>query len=282
MSGWGDFMRRLVIFSFVLFGTFALALNNFYLQTGGSGVIARGYNSAFGSPSDLYGILNSAFSTSFTEVTRSTPAIVHERHLHVQLFEDSDDGMAGMLQYYMDIGPDSKLRSLSYTISGGLGVLTNYGIDLKVNMEVDTDTTYGVVVKGGISGKAFELMEYVAAFETTLWTSGSTANAVDLLAGIRFVPGPFVIGVELGTRFGMDVRYFGLSTQYTYNQMFSARGGASVNLDFLNNIDFLVGAGIDVKIGNMIITSGMGTNLSKTIDSLNYDLIWNVGLLGQW
>ena len=52
---------------------------------------------------------------------------------------------------------------LSYTISGGLGVLTNYGIDLKVNMEVDTDTTYGVVVKGGISGKAFELMEYVAA-----------------------------------------------------------------------------------------------------------------------
>ena len=275
-------MKRSLVFFFVLFGVISLALNSFNLQTGGNGVISAGFNSGYGSPSDLYGIVNSAFSTNFMEITRSASPLVNERHLYVQLFEDSDDNMAGALQYYMDIGPGSSLRSLSYTISGNLGALTTYGADLKVNMHVATATTYDFALKGGISGKAFKLLDYVAAFESTIWSSGSNKNIVDLLVGVRFVPDPFVIGLELGTRNGMEIRYFGLSTQYTYNKMFSVRGGVSMNIDLENNMDFIIGGGIDVMIGNMLITGGIGTNLNRKIPSIAFEKTWNVAIMGKW
>lgn len=276
-------MKWFSILVIVFLGSVALALNPFFLQTGGNGILATGYQSVYGSPSDLYGIMNSAFSTNFTEVTRSASPLVNERSLYVQLFEDSDDGMAGVLQYYMDIGQNSGTRSLSYGISGALGSLTMYGADLKVGLYTAAATpVYDVGLKGGISGKAFQLLDYVAAFESTLWTSGSNSNTIDVLAGIRFVPDPFMLGLELGTRYSMKVRYFGLSAQYTYNRMFTARGGVSMNLDFLNNIDYLVGAGIELKIGNMLVSAGVGANLTKKIELLNIERTWNVSVLGQW
>jgi hypothetical protein len=142
-------------------------------------------------------------------------------------------------------------------ISGELGPLTAYGVDLQINMSTATTTNYGVAIKGGITGKAYEILDYVVAFSSSIWNSGSSANSIDLLAGIRFVPDPFMIGLELGTREGLEIKYLGLSTQYTYNSLFSARAGVSMNADLLGNMDFLVGGGIEVRVGDMLITSGM-------------------------
>ncbi len=65
----------------------------------------------------------------------------------------------------------------------------------------------------------------------------------------------------------MEVKYLGLSTQYTYMNLFSARAGVSMNADLIHNIDFLVGGGIEVRVGDMIITAGIGTNLTNKIES---------------
>ncbi len=240
-------------------------MNPFQLQTGGNGILAVEYDSGFGSPSDLYGITNSAFSTHFVELTTVASPSSNQRALYLHLFEDSDDGMAGMLQYYMDTENASNVRSLSYTISGALGPFTAYGADFELNMTTATATTYGVSVRGGITGKAYELIEYI-----------------DLLAGIRFVPDPFMIGLELGTREGMAIKYLGLSTQYTYNNLFSARAGVSMNADLLSNIDFIVGGGMEVRVGDMLITAGIGTNLTNKIESFSFSRNWSVGLLGRW
>jgi len=275
-------MKKLLILVVVCFGVVTMALNPFFLQTGGNGILAKGYSSGFGSPSDLYGILMSAFSSNFIELTTNASPSSDERGLYIQLFEDSDDGMAGLLQYYMDIGKTSSVRSLSYMISGGLGPLTSYGADIKISMTTGATPTYGVAIKGGITGRAYELLDYVVAFDSILWNSGQSSNSVDLLAGIRFVPDPFMIGLELGTRNGMEVKYLGLSTQYTYNSLFSARAGVSMNADLIHNIDFIVGGGIEVKVGDMIITAGIGTNLTNKIESLSFRRTWSVGLLGQW
>lgn len=275
-------MKKLLILVVVSLGVVTAALNPFSLQTGGNGILAKGYSSGFGSPSDLYGVLNSAFSSSFVELTTTASPSSNERGLYVQLFEDSDDGMAGMLQYYMDIGKTSSIRSLSYMISGELGSLTAYGVDLQINMSTATTTNYGVAIKGGITGKAYEILDYVVAFSSSIWNSGSSANSIDLLAGIRFVPDPFMIGLELGTREGLEIKYFGLSTQYTYNSLFSARAGVSMNADLLGNMDFLVGGGIEVRVGDMLITSGIGTNLTNKIESISFERTWSVGLLGRW
>lgn len=275
-------MNKLLILVVVCFGVVTMALNPFLLQTGGNGILAKGYSSGFGSPSDLYGILKSAFSSNFIELTTNASPSLDERGLYIQLFEDSDDGMAGLLQYYMDIGKTSSVRSLSYMISGELGPLSSYGADFKIIMTTGATPTYGVAVKGGITGRAYELLDYVVAFDSLLWNSALSSNSIDLLAGIRFVPDPFMIGLELGTRNGMEVKYLGLSTQYTYNSLFSARAGVSMNADLIHNIDFIVGGGIEVKVGDMIITAGIGTNLTNKIESLSFRKTWSVGLLGQW
>ncbi len=189
-------MKKLLILVVVCFGVVTMALNPFLLQTGGNGILAKGYSSGFGSPSDLYGILKSAFSSNFIELTKSASPSSDERGLYVQLFEDSDDGMAGLLQYYMDIGETSSNRSLSYMISGELGPLTSFGADFKVNMTTGATPTYGVAVRGGITGRAYELLDYVVSFDSLLWNSGLSSNSIDLLAGIRFVPDPFLIGLS--------------------------------------------------------------------------------------
>ncbi|RLL91127.1 hypothetical protein BG32_15615, partial [Mesotoga sp. HF07.pep.5.2.highcov] len=159
---------------------------------------------------------------------------------------------------------------------------TAYGADFELNMTTATATTYGVSVRGGITGKAYELIEYIVSFSSDLWNSGSSVSSVDLLAGIRFVPNPFMIGLELGTREGMAIKYLGLSTQYTYNNLFSARAGVSMNADLLSNIDFIVGGGMEVRVGDMLITAGIGTNLTNKIESFSFSRNWSVGLLGRW
>ncbi|HOZ98660.1 hypothetical protein [Mesotoga prima] len=275
-------MKKLLILIVVFFCVVTVAMNPFQLQTGGNGILAVEYDSGFGSPSDLYGITNSAFSTHFVELTTVASPSSNQRALYLHLFEDSDDGMAGMLQYYMDTENASNVRSLSYTVSGALGPFTAYGADFELNMTTATATTYGVSVRGGITGKAYELIEYIVSFSSDLWNSGSSVSSVDLLAGIRFVPDPFMIGLELGTREGMAIKYLGLSTQYTYNNLFSARAGVSMNADLLSNIDFIVGGGMEVRVGDMLITAGIGTNLTNKIESFSFSRNWSVGLLGRW
>ncbi|MBN2219212.1 MAG: hypothetical protein JW697_02935 [Kosmotogaceae bacterium] len=275
-------MKKLLILIVVFFCVVTVAMNPFRLQTGGNGILAVEYNSGFGSPSDLHGITNSAFSTHFVELTTVASPSSNERALYLHLFEDSDDGMAGMLQYYMDIEKTSSIRSLGYMISGALGPLTAYGADFEVSMATATTTTYIVSIKGGITGKAYELLEYIVSFSSDLWNSSSSVSSVDLLAGIRFVPYPFMIGLELGTREGMAVKYLGLSTQYSYNDLFSARAGVSLNADLLGNIDFVVGGGMEVRVGDMLITAGIGANLTNRIESICFRRNWSVGLLGRW
>jgi hypothetical protein len=55
-----------------------------------------------------------------------------------------------------------------------------------------------------------------------------------------------------------------------------------MNADLLSNIDFIVGGGMEVRVGDMLITAGIGTNLTNKIESFSFSRNWSVGLLGRW
>ncbi|WP_063728440.1 hypothetical protein [Kosmotoga sp. DU53] len=262
----------------------------FLVQTGGNSILATGYWANYGSPSDLYGILNSAVSTQVLEYRRAGSETV-ERELHILFFDPSEGGMAGILEWVMDAGLVNDYRSISYTVSGSLSPTTNYGVKLKLDVEDITTPgldTYWLMASAGITGATGDFVQYVAAFNNALiWTSlsNSTAEKLDLFVGFRIVTLPFRLGIEFGTRAGMNVRYAGISLDLKLFDALALRGGVSYNVDLnWTNSDVVVGGGFQLTAGNMGLSLGAGANLNNTITDQNIDIefMWGATFFGRW
>ncbi|ACR80373.1 MULTISPECIES: hypothetical protein [Kosmotoga] len=262
----------------------------FLVQTGGNSILATGYWANYGSPSDLYGILNSAVSTQVLEYRRAGSETV-ERELHILFFDPSEGGMAGILEWVMDAGLVNDYRSISYTVSGPLSPTTNYGVKLKLDVEDITTPgldTYWLMASAGITGATGDFVQYVAAFNNALiWTSlsNSTAEKLDLFVGFRIVTLPFRLGIEFGTRAGMNVRYAGISLDLKLFDALALRGGVSYNVDLnWTNSDVVVGGGFQLTAGNMGLSLGVGANLNNTITDQNIDIefMWGATFFGRW
>lgn len=262
----------------------------FLVQTGGNSILATGYWANYGSPSDLYGILNSAVSTQVLEYRRAGSETV-ERELHILFFDPSEGGMAGILEWVMDAGLVNDYRSISYTVSGSLSPTTNYGVKLKLDVEDITTPgldTYWLMASAGITGATGDFVQYVAAFNNALiWTSlsNSTAEKLDLFVGFRIVTLPFRLGIEFGTRAGMNVRYAGISLDLKLFDALALRGGVSYNVDLnWTNSDVVVGGGFQLTAGNMGLSLGVGANLNNTITDQNIDIefMWGATFFGRW
>ncbi|AKI96546.1 hypothetical protein [Kosmotoga pacifica] len=266
------------------------AFDPFLVQTGGNQALARGYWAGYGSPSDLFGIMNHGFSPQVLEYRRSG-STTYERELHLALFDPSDGGMAGLLEYTFDIGLIGDYRALSYLVSSGLNPATNFGVKIKLEVENITSppvNTYWLSLSAGVTGITLPYLEYVAAFENALlWSSGSSAIAerLDILVGLRFVFDLLHIGIEVGTRSGMNVRYAGISTELQLLPGLLIRGGFSYNVDLnWQNFDRVVGGGLEFRAGNMKFSAGVGANLDNTITDNNIDIefMWGASFYGEW
>lgn len=284
-------MRKIhLIVLLALLSVTGLSFDPFLVQTGGNSVLATGYWANYGSPSDLYGILNPAVSMQMLEYRRAGSETV-ERELHILFFDPSEGGMAGILEWVMDSGLINDYRSISYTVSGPLSPSTSYGVKLKLDIEDITTPgldTYWLMASAGITGTTGEFVQYVAAFNNALiWTSFSdnTAEKLDLLVGLRIVTLPFRLGVEFGTRSGMNVRYAGISLDVKLLDSLALRGGMSYNVDLnWTNSDTVVGGGVQLTAGNMGLSLGVGANLANTITDQNIDIkfMWGTTFFGRW
>ncbi|OAA29729.1 hypothetical protein AT15_01425 [Kosmotoga arenicorallina S304] len=284
-------MKRTALLLVLLATTSILfAFDPFLVQTGGNQALARGYWASYGSPSDLYGILFHGFSPQVLEYRRSGET-TYERELHLALYDPSDGGMAGILEYVFDVGLVGNYRALSYLVSSGLNPATNFGT--KIQFEVENITspptnTYWLSISAGITGITLPYLEYIAAFKNAvLWSSSSTAFAerLDVLVGLRLVFDLFHMGFEVGTRNGMNVRYAGVSAELQLFPGFMLRGGFSYNADLnWEYFDRVVGGGIEFKAGKMKFSAGFGANLDNTIRDNNIDIpfMWGATFCGEW
>jgi len=282
-------MKSLLLLIALLLCVSFFAFDPFLVQTGGNLLLATDYKANYGNPADLFGIRNSAFGVQMLEYSRAgDPA--YDRKLHLTLFDSSEGGIAGILEYSMDVRSEGNLREISYTISAPLGPLTTFGVKLGLAMDDfsdPSDNTYYLLVDGGISGIALYFLDYVVGVRNGLvWTNGDSAfyEKLDLLIGLRLVFDDFRAGFELGTRDGMDVRYGGFSSEITLWRALTLRGGVSVNLDWAWNTDFVIGCGLEYAIGNVRLGAGMGTNLNNTITdhNINIQQMWGFSIQGEW
>ncbi len=282
-------MRNLLLCIIVLVGVSFFAFDPFLVQTGGNSLLASGYKANSGSPSDLFGIENNAFGVQMLEYSRAgDPA--YDRKLYLSLFDSSEGGMAGILEYAMDVRTEGNLRTISYAISAPLGPITTFGVRLGLAMDDFSnlpDDTYYLLIDGGISGIALYFLDYVVAVRNGLiWTGGDSAfyEKLDLLLGLRLVFEDFRAGFELGTRGGMNVRYGGFSSEITLWKSLTLRGGISVNVDWAWNTDYVIGCGLEYSIGNMRLSAGMGTNLNNSITGYGIDIkqMWGLSIQGEW
>jgi len=282
--------RAAVLITLLAIASVLFAFDPFLVQTGGNQALARGYWAGYGSPSDLYGIMYHGFSPQAFEYRRSG-ATTYDRDLHLALYDPSDGGMAGILEYTFNIGATNNYRALSYLVSSGLNSSTNFGVKLefeKENITSSSTDTYWLSLSAGVTGITLPYLEYIAAFENALlWSNDSTATAdrLDMLVGFRLVFDLLHIGFEVGTRNGMNVRYAGISTELQLFPGFLVRGGFSYNADLnWENFDRVIGGGLEFKAGNMKFSAGIGANLDNTIRDSNIDIpfMWGASFCGEW
>ncbi|MFW6119649.1 MAG: hypothetical protein ACOC80_01920 [Petrotogales bacterium] len=285
-------MKKIIATSIVIMIFLTLyGLDPFQTQTGGNCILATDYWATYGSPSDLYGIEYNGLSVQLYQGISDYATSTNPRNLHFYLYDSSSSGMAGILEYSMDIGSIRDHRIFSYTVSTDLSNLTKMGGKISVKKENETnypEDTYWLTFNGGITGKGLSYLDYVIFVDNgLLWKSGSssTKDFLDLMLGTRFMFDKFRFGLEIGTRNGMDVLYGGLSSEVDLMSSLQARAGVSVNTEPTWEVfDWIIGGGFDLKAGNMIFSVGAGANFSNNISEgkLNMKLMLSGMFTGLW
>lgn len=281
-------MKRFLIVCLVLFSSIIFAFNPFLAQTGGNAVLATGYWSIYGAPSDLFGILQPGASGQFVEITRpGTDSILRE--FHIAVYENTSEKMSGAIEITADVVDEGNSSSFGYLASGSVGPLNTFGfkIELAVDDITSPATSISLRACGGISGKGLADLEYTAFFNNaTIWSAnqGSDREVVDFGLGLRYTLQNARIGIEVGTRSGMAIRYGGLSGDIKLMDYLTVRAGMSVNSDMDNNVDYVLGGGIEINVGGMLISGGYSKNLNDLLDNenVNVDSMWSVSLCGTW
>ncbi|MFO7881716.1 MAG: hypothetical protein R6U52_04165 [Kosmotogaceae bacterium] len=285
-------MKKVIATSIVIMLVLSVyGLDPFQTQTGGNCILATDYWSTYGSPSDLYGIEYNGLSVQVYQGISEYATTTDQRNLHFYLYDSSSSGMAGILEYSMDIGSIRDHRIFSYTVSTELSGLTKMGGKVSIEKENETsypDDTYLLTFNGGITGKGLPYLDYVIFVDNgLLWKSGSssTRNFIDIMLGTRFAFDKFKFGLEFGSRDGMNVLYGGLSSEVDLFSSLQVRAGVSVNTETTWDVfDWLIGGGFDLKAGNMIFSIGAGANLSNNIAAgkLHMKLMLSGMFTGLW
>lgn len=281
-------MKRFLIVLLVLLSTMLLAYDPFLAQTGGNAVLATGYWSIYGAPSDLFGIEHPGASAQFVEVTKPGTNSM-ERNFHIAIFENTSDKIAGALEFTADVMNEGNSSSLGYLASGSVGTANTFGLKLELAVDDISSPATSISVRacGGISGKGLDNLEYTAFFNNaTVWSPAPSSDRklVDFGLGLRYTLKNARIGIEVGTRSGMDIRYGGLSGDIQLMDYLTIRAGMSVNSDLDNNVDYVLGGGVEINVGGMKISGGYSKNLNYFLENENFevDSMWSVSLSGTW